>query len=66
MNISEITTIISNVGFPIACVVCLGWYAKDTTERIIKLTEKVSDALVSSTRAIDEIKDVISKLVDNN
>ena len=66
MNISEITSIISNVGFPIACVVFLGWYAKDTTEKIIKLTEKVSDALVSSTRAIDEIKDVISKLIDNN
>ena len=62
MDINTITTVISNIGFPIACVVFLGWYAKDTTDKVVKLTEKVTDALVSSTRAIDEIKEVIEKI----
>lgn len=64
MDFSALTTLISNVGFPIACVICLGWYAKDTTNKIITLTEKVTDALVSSTRAVDEIREVLEKLVE--
>lgn len=60
---NEFIEIISNVGFPIACVVALGWYAKDTTNKIIELTTKVTDALVSSTKAIDEMKNVIEKII---
>ena len=32
MSMDEITSLISNVGFPIACVGCLAWYVKSLTE----------------------------------
>lgn len=56
------TDLITNLGFPIACVVALAWYSKNTTDKIITLTEKVTDALVSSTNAIEEVKDVIKTI----
>lgn len=59
-----ITELITNLGFPIACVVALAWYSKNTTDKIIILTEKVTDALVSSTNAIEEIKDVVKKVIE--
>lgn len=59
-----VTQIITNLGFPIACVIGLAWYSKNTTDKIIALTEKVTDALVSSSNAIEEVKEVIQKFVD--
>lgn len=56
--------IISSVGFPIACAVALGWYAKDTTSKIISLTEKCCEALVSSTTATNEMKEVLKDIVE--
>lgn len=61
-TIQLITEVITNLGFPIACVVALAWYSKNTTDKIITLTEKVTDALVSSTNAIEEVKDVIKTI----
>lgn len=67
--IQDATQIISTVGFPIACAIGLAWYAKDTTNKIISLTEKVTDALSKSTsaindnaKAVEEIKTVIQFL----
>lgn len=57
---------ITNLGFPIACVIGLALYSKSTTDKIIALTEKVTDALVSSTKAMEEIKDVIQKLTERS
>lgn len=58
-----LTELITNLGFPIACVVALAWYSKNTTDKIIQLTEKVTDALVSSTSAIEEVKEVLKQLI---
>lgn len=58
----EIFSLISSYGFPIVACVVLAWYSKDTTAKIIALTEKVTDALVNSTRAVDDIREVIEKL----
>lgn len=65
MDVNTIMTLISSYGFPIVACVVLAWYSKDTTARIIALTEKVTDALVNSSRAIDEIKDVIAKFKED-
>lgn len=63
-NVQMITDVITNLGFPIACVVALALYSKSTTDKIIALTEKVTDALVSSTNAIEEVKEVIKTIVE--
>lgn len=57
------TDLITNLGFPIACVVALALYSNKTTDKILALTEKVTNALVSSTQAIDEMKEVIKEIV---
>lgn len=63
MDVNVITQMITNLGFPIACVIGLAWYSKNTTDKIISLTEKVTDALVSSTSAIEEVKEVIKQII---
>lgn len=62
-TIQIISEVITNLGFPIACVIALAWYGKSTTDKVITLTEKVTDALVSSTNAIEEVKDVIREIL---
>lgn len=62
-TITVITEVITNLGFPIACVIALAWYSKNTTDKIIGLTEKVTDALVSSTNAIEEVKEVLKQII---
>ena len=64
-KMNEITTVISTVGFPIACAIALGWYAMTTTNKIIALTEKVTDALSKSATAMEEIKDAIKEIGGN-
>lgn len=63
MEVQTITSLISTLGFPIVCVIALAWYSKNTTEKIINLTERVTDALVNSTNAVDEIKEVIKEFI---
>lgn len=63
MDIQTITSIITNLGFPIVCVVGLAWYSKGTTDKIIDLTERVTDALAKSTDAVDDIKEVIKEFM---
>lgn len=62
-SLNMIQGLITNLGFPIACVIALAWYSKSTTDKIITLTEKVTDALVSSTSAIEEVKDVLKQIL---
>lgn len=64
MDLDTIMNLITNTGFPIVCVICLWQYAQKTSTQIIELTRQVTDALVRSTNAIDEIKDVLSKIIE--
>ena len=64
-NMNDIVSVISTVGFPIACAIALGWYAMTTTNKIIALTEKVTDALSKSAAAMEEIKDAIKEIGGN-
>lgn len=64
METMEIMTqLITNLGFPIACVIALAWYSKTTTDKILVLTQQVTDALVKSTAAIEDIKEVLKATV---
>lgn len=59
---NDVVSVVSTVGFPIACAIALGWYAMTTTNKIIALTEKVTDALSKSASAMEEIKDAIKEI----
>ena len=61
--INFITELISNFGFPVACVIALAVYSKNTTDKIINLTQEVTTALISSTKSIDDFKEAITKLL---
>ena len=63
MEVSTLSNLITSLGFPIVCVIGLAIYAKSTTDKILDLTERVTDALVKSTNAVDEIKEVIKKFI---
>lgn len=63
MEVSTLSNLIASLGFPIVCVIGLAIYAKSTTDKILDLTERVTDALVKSTRAVDEIKEVIKEFI---
>lgn len=62
----DIVQIISNVGFPIACVIGLGWYVKYVTDKHEKEIKELREsqektnaenrqALENNTRAIQEL-----------
>lgn len=63
MELQTLTSLISTLGFPIVCVIALAIYSKSTTDKILDLTERVTDALVNSTNAVDEIKEVIKEFI---
>ena len=60
----EIVDIIQTTGFPIACVIALGWYAYGTTNRIMNLTEKVTDALTTVSNKMEELSTTIKELTE--
>lgn len=53
-----ISTLISNIGFPIACCVGLGWYIKYMTDKHDKETEQLRQ---SYDKQIHELKESIDK-----
>lgn len=61
---NDFITIINTVGFPISCVLALGVYSYKTTNKIITLTEKVTNALAESSENLKDLADAINKLFD--
>lgn len=61
---SEWVSMISNLGFPIVCVIALAIYSYKTTNRVIDLTEKVTNALANSSEKLDELAKAINKLAN--
>lgn len=62
--VNEIVGIVNSLGFPIACVVGLAWYANNTTDKLIKLTEKVTDTVATCTATLNSTNDVLEKVLD--
>lgn len=61
---NDFITIINNVGFPISCVLALGIYSYKTTNKIIALTEKVTNALSESSENLKDLADAINQLLN--
>lgn len=55
MNIELITSLIGNLGFPIACCIGLFWMLAKTSKEHKEEMEKMSEALNNNTLAIKEL-----------
>ena len=62
--INFVTELITNFGFPVACVIALAVYSKNTTDKLISLTQEVTTALISSTKSIDDLREAIASLLE--
>lgn len=66
MDITAITEIISSVGFPIACVIALGYFVyqiyKQSEAREAKLMEEIKNNREINAKAIDTIAHYAEKL----
>lgn len=56
---SEIVTLISNVGFPIACCILMVWNTKTVQEELTKAVEKLTDSVVALEKSTDRLFDEI-------
>ena len=55
MEIEAITTLISNMGFPIACVIALFWSLNKEREEHKAETQKLADAINNNTIVMEKI-----------
>ena len=62
MEIEAITTLISNMGFPIACVIALFWDLNKEREEHKAETQKLADAINNNTIVMEKI---LSKVGDD-
>lgn len=66
MKTNEIITLITNVGFPIVCVLGMGYFIwqlyKQSIERENKLTKQIDESRVINAKAIDTIAHYAEKL----
>ena len=68
MNVQDLLSVISTVGFPIACCIAMMWYVKYTTdqnrEEISKLNEQHNQEMKEVTTAINNNTLALQKLCD--
>lgn len=66
MKTNEIITLITNVGFPIVCVLGMGYFIwqlyKQSIERENKLTQQIDESRTINSKAIDTIAHYAEKL----
>ena len=55
MEIETIVTLVSNMGFPIACVVALFWYLNKEREEHKAETQKLAEAINNNTVVMEKI-----------
>lgn len=63
MDINDIVSIISNVGFPVAMCVVLLVYMNKQNEKHKEEIDKLSDALQGNTKVLTELCTLIKTLV---
>ena len=66
--VASIVELITNVGFPMACVIVLFWFiyklqteSKEREERLMKIIENYGTKLAEITATIDAINDKIDR-----
>ena len=63
METTEITSIVSNLGFPIAVCIALFYYMNTQTERHSHETDKLSETVQANTKVLTELCTLIKTLV---
>lgn len=63
MDIDNIITIISNVGFPVGMCLLLFFYMEKQNERHQQETDKINDTLKDNTKVLSELTTLIKTLV---
>jgi large-conductance mechanosensitive channel len=61
MDVGSVQTIISNLGFPIACVIAMFWMMNKEREDHKEELQKVTEALSNNTLALTELQDMLRK-----
>lgn len=63
MNMNDIVSIISNVGFPVAVCIALFFYMEKQNERHQTETDKLNDTLQNNTKVLAELCTLIKTLI---
>ena len=66
MEIKTVLEIITNIGFPIACVICLAMYIRELNkthkEEINALKEQLNNMSIKMQETVDKIEELIRKV----
>ena len=63
MEVSEIVSLISNIGFPVTVCIALFFYMEKQNERHQKETDKLNETVQSNTKVLTELCTLIKTLV---
>lgn len=63
MEVNEIVSLISNVGFPVAVCIALFFYMEKQNERHQNETDKLNETVQSNTKVLTELCTLIKTLV---
>lgn len=63
MNMNDIVSIISNVGFPVAVCIALFFYMEKQNERHQAESDKLNDTLQNNTKVLTELCTLIKTLI---
>lgn len=63
MEVNEIVSIVSNVGFPVAVCIALFFYMEKQNERHQKETDRLNETVQSNTKVLTELCTLIKTLV---
>lgn len=63
MNVSDVTNILSNVGFPVAMCLLLFYYMERQNERHKQETDKLNETLQGNTNVLTELTTLIKTFV---
>lgn len=63
MEVNEIASLISNVGFPVAVCIALFFYMEKQNERHQNETDKLNETVQSNTKVLTELCTLIKTLI---
>lgn len=68
MNIADIVSIITQIGFPIAACIFMGWFLKDLInkqrEETKELNQQHKEEMLSFRTAIDNNTEALNRIID--
>lgn len=61
MSVQEVTTIVSTVGFPIACCIACFWYINKSSEQHKQEMDKMAEAINNNTIVMQKLIDKLER-----